>query len=240
MGQKAKPVVQGCESGAKSLSTNAKTNLSFSGKIDAILCLLRKKPENFCAPIRTVGTTSFQVNNAGLLICDESGLATISTWISLIMPNAININTPIGMLRITGSNAITGLEWGAKVDSPPSSLLAEAKRQIDAYFRGELREFDLPLSPRGTPFQCEIWERLRSIPYGKTMTYGSLSKRQRTSARAVGGACGANPIPLIIPCHRIVGQNGQLTGYSGRGGIQTKHQLLLLEKRSLEECRRTC
>ena len=159
--------------------------------------------------------------------------------ISLIMPNAININTPIGMLRITGSNAITGVEWGAKVDSPPNSLLTEARRQIEAYFQGKLREFDLPLSPRGTPFQCEIWERLRSIPYGNTMTYGSLSKRQRTSARAVGGACGANPIPLIIPCHRIVGQKGQLTGYSGRGGIQTKRQLLLLEKQSVEEARRT-
>ncbi len=143
------------------------------------------------------------------------------------------------MLRITGHDAITGLEWAAKVDSSPNFLLTEARRQIEAYFQGELREFDLPLLPRGTPFQCEIWEHLRSIPYGDTMTYGSLSKRQRTSARAVGGACAANPIPLIIPCHRIVGQNGQLTGYSGRGGIQTKNQLLLLEKRSLEETRRT-
>ena len=143
------------------------------------------------------------------------------------------------MLRITGSNAITGLEWAAKVDSSPNFLLTEARRQIEAYFQGELREFDLPLLPKGTPFQCEIWEHLRSIPYGDTMTYGSLSKRQRTSARAVGGACAANPIPLIIPCHRIVGQNGQLTGYSGRGGIQTKNQLLLLEKRSLEETRHT-
>ena len=160
--------------------------------------------------------------------------------ISLIVPNVININTPTGMVCITGNESITGLKWSAKIDSSPNPLLTEAGRQIEAYFRGELREFDLPLAPRGTPFQCEIWERLRSIPYGSTMTYGSLSKRQRTSARAVGGACGANPIPLIIPCHRIVGQNGQLTGYSGRGGIQTKHQLLLLEKRSLEECRRTC
>ena len=143
------------------------------------------------------------------------------------------------MVIITGNDAITGLKWSAKVDPSPNPLLTEAGRQIEAYFRGELQEFDLPLSPRGTPFQCEIWEHLISIPYGNTMTYGSLSKRQRTSARAVGGACAANPIPLIIPCHRIVGQNGQLTGYSGGGGIQTKNQLLLLEKRSVEETRHT-
>ena len=157
----------------------------------------------------------------------------------MIVPNVININTPIGMVIITGNDAITGLKWSAKVDPSPNPLLTEAGRQIEAYFRGELQEFDLPLSPRGTPFQCEIWEQLISIPYGNTMTYGSLSKRQHTSARAVGGACAANPIPLIIPCHRIVGQNGQLTGYSGGGGIQTKNQLLLLEKRSVEETSHT-
>ena len=86
-------------------------------------------------------------------------------------------------------------------------------------------------------FQCQIWQHLKSIPYGNTVSYGALGATLSTSARAIGGACGANPIPLLIPCHRIVGQDGHLTGYSGGNGLQTKKQLLVLEKRYLNNSR---
>ena len=149
------------------------------------------------------------------------------------MPDVISIETPIGLLFARGGDAITHLGWVKKVESSPNALLRETKRQIEAYFQGELKCFDLPLLPQGTSFQCEIWQHLRSIPYGNTVSYGALGATLSTSARAIGGACAANPIPLIIPCHRIVGQDRRLTGYSGGNGLQTKNQLLLLEKRYL-------
>ena len=147
----------------------------------------------------------------------------------------ISIETPIGLLFARGGNAITHLGWAIRVGSPPNALLREAQRQIAAYFQGELKRFDLPLLPQGTSFQCEIWRHLKSIPYGNTVGYGALGATLSTSARAIGGACAANPIPLLIPCHRIVGKDGRLTGYSGGNGLQTKKQLLLLEKRYLKD-----
>jgi methylated-DNA-[protein]-cysteine S-methyltransferase len=108
--------------------------------------------------------------------------------------------------------------------------LAETMRQLRAYFAGELREFDLPLAPEGTPFQLRVWRELRNIPHGQTISYGELARRVGSpkGSRAVGLANGANPISIVIPCHRVIGSNGKLTGYGG--GLENKERLLALER----------
>jgi methylated-DNA-[protein]-cysteine S-methyltransferase len=108
--------------------------------------------------------------------------------------------------------------------------LAEAIRQLRAYFAGELRAFDLALAPRGTGFQARVWRELLNIPWGETISYGELAARigNPNASRAVGLANGANPIAIIIPCHRVIGSNGKLTGYGG--GLKTKEWLLEFEK----------
>lgn len=111
--------------------------------------------------------------------------------------------------------------------------LAEVARQLKAYFAGELKEFDLPLFPQGTSFQQKVWGELRKIPYGETLSYGELARRigNPRACRAVGLANGSNPISIVIPCHRVIGSNGKLTGYGG--GLPIKEKLLALEKRQL-------
>lgn len=111
-----------------------------------------------------------------------------------------------------------------------ASLFAEPIRQLQAYFAGELQDFDLELAPRGTPFQLEVWRCLRDIPYGQTISYGELARRigSPQASRAVGLANGSNPIPIVIPCHRVIGSNGKLTGYGG--GLPIKQKLLELER----------
>jgi methylated-DNA-[protein]-cysteine S-methyltransferase len=111
--------------------------------------------------------------------------------------------------------------------------LAEPIRQLRAYFAGELETFDLPLAPQGTPFQLKVWKRLCGVPYGETISYGQLARRigNPNASRAVGLANGSNPIPIIIPCHRVIGANGKLTGYGG--GLPIKEKLLALERRQL-------
>lgn len=118
-------------------------------------------------------------------------------------------------------------------------ILREAKRWLDVYFRGQEPDFTPPLHPIGSPFRQEVWALLLQIPYGQTMTYGALAKQlaamhglSRMSAQAVGGAVGHNEISIIIPCHRVVGTNGSLTGYAG--GIDKKAKLLTLEKIRME------
>ena len=102
--------------------------------------------------------------------------------------------------------------------------------QLTEYFEGRRREFDVPLSPEGTPFQQRVWRALLDIPYGETISYGALASRigQRSASRAVGLANGSNPIPIVIPCHRVIGSNRKLTGYGG--GLPIKQQLLALER----------
>lgn len=102
--------------------------------------------------------------------------------------------------------------------------------QLEAYFAGELREFALPLAPQGTPFQLAVWQALQTIPYGRTLTYSQLAQQigKPKAVRAVGAANGRNPIPLIIPCHRVIGADGSLIGYGG--GLPIKEALLNLEK----------
>jgi methylated-DNA-[protein]-cysteine S-methyltransferase len=107
--------------------------------------------------------------------------------------------------------------------------LQEAAGQIEAYLRGALTSFSIPLKPSGTVFQSRIWALMQDIPYGETCTYNDLAQLAGSAARAVGTACGANPILLMIPCHRVVGKAG-VTGYSGPGGVVTKQLLLDLEK----------
>lgn len=108
-------------------------------------------------------------------------------------------------------------------------LLDATMRQLDAYFAGQRRDFDLPLAPRGTPFQLQVWQALRSIPFGQTWSYARLAQAidNPSAMRAVGAANGRNPIPIIVPCHRVIGANGTLTGFGG--GLPTKEFLLRLE-----------
>ena len=122
---------------------------------------------------------------------------------------------------------------GRSVSPQGQRILTETIRQLRAYFSGELESFSLPLAPEGTSFQLEVWRRLCDIPFGETMSYGELARLiQRPGAsRAVGLANGSNPIPVVIPCHRVIGSNGKLTGYGG--GLPIKEKLLALERRQL-------
>lgn len=119
----------------------------------------------------------------------------------------------------------------ADVDIRETPLLKEAKAQLDAYFAGRLKAFGLPLAPAGTEFQMKVWNALCTIPYGETITYGQLAERigNANSSRAVGMANSRNPLPVFIPCHRVVGTGGKLTGYTG--GLDIKVKLLELEQR---------
>lgn len=150
------------------------------------------------------------------------------------MPSVL-VLSPVGTLRVhERDGAITAVDWAAHGpsggDDAPGPLLAEAARQLDAYFAGTLQAFDLPLAAAGTDFQKRVWAAMCDIPYGETRTYGELADRAGGSARAVGAACGANPLPVVVPCHRVIGRTGA-GGYSGRGGLRTKAMLLDLESR---------
>lgn len=123
-------------------------------------------------------------------------------------------------------------EWNQDCEHP---LFTTLRGQLEAYFAGQLRTFELPLAPRGTPFQMAVWTLLRAIPSGATVTYGALARQlaeqrqgQLPAPQAVGGAVGRNPIAIIIPCHRVLGADGSLTGYAG--GLERKAALLALEK----------
>jgi len=148
------------------------------------------------------------------------------------------IASPIGELLLTSDGeSVTGLfmqnqkhevkrtrDW--KRDD---AALEQPRAQLKAYFAGELREFELPLAAEGTPFQQRVWRALCDIPYGKTISYGELARRigQPTASRAVGLANGQNPIAIVVPCHRVIGANGTLTGYGG--GLERKRWLLAHE-----------
>lgn len=140
------------------------------------------------------------------------------------MPN-LTIPTQFGPLTLfEDDGAIVRLEWeGAGVDETP--LLIEAARQLRAYDDGTLRVFDLPLRVAGSDFQRDVCAQMSAIPFGETVTYGDIARALKQSAQAVGSACGGNPIPVIIPCHRVMGAKG-LTGFSGKGGVETKVSLL--------------
>lgn len=140
------------------------------------------------------------------------------------------IKTPIGPLTLEADeNAVTAIRFSAGGAQDASPLLDAAEAQLREYFAGARRTFDLPLAPHGTAFQQRVWTALRAIPYGETRTYGELAAAidSPNASRAVGMANHRNPIPIIIPCHRVIGANGTLTGYAG--GLEIKRRLLALE-----------
>jgi methylated-DNA-[protein]-cysteine S-methyltransferase len=162
------------------------------------------------------------------------------------MKQTCSIQTPLGeMIALAEQESLCGLHFAGQKYAPEGAgdwredrdhpLFSALRGQLAAYFSGQLRAFDLPLTPRGTAFQLAVWTLLRSIPAGATTTYGARARQlagQREgripAAQAVGGAVGHNPIAIIIPCHRVVGADGSLTGYAG--GIDRKAALLALEK----------
>jgi len=142
-----------------------------------------------------------------------------------------SIMTPVGnMSCFEDQEKIVVLEWGQAPKGIETPLLKEAKAQLSAYFSGKLTQFDLPLDPQGTDHQKKVWQIMAKIPFAETITYGDIAKAIKSAPRAVGGACGKNPIPIIIPCHRVVGSAGKLTGFSGGEGLETKVQLLRMEE----------
>ena len=149
------------------------------------------------------------------------------------------MDSPVGRLLLAGdvdSLGLIGFPEGKMAIQPKPDWIEshktfhEAIRQLGAYFARELREFDLPLAPAGTQFQHSVWSRLREIPYGETISYGELAKRigNPKASRAVGMANGRNPLPIVVPCHRVIGSSGKLTGFGG--GLSTKQVLLDLER----------
>ena len=157
------------------------------------------------------------------------------------MNNAILYSTvasPIGELTLTSDGtSVTGVYMHNQKHAAArtkdwrrdDAALKEPRAQLQAYFAGELREFDLPLAPEGTPFQQRVWRALCDIPYGETISYGELARRigQPKASRAVGLANGQNPISIVVPCHRVIGANGSLTGYGG--GLERNRWLLAHE-----------
>ena len=144
----------------------------------------------------------------------------------------LTVPSPVGELTIfEEDDSIVALEFGkAPANSEkPSALLKRAARQLDEYFDGRRKAFDLPLGPAGTAFQRKVWAQIAAIRQGRVETYGAIARRLKSGARAVGTACGANPIPILIPCHRVLGSNGGLGGYSGAGGVAIKRFLLAHE-----------
>jgi methylated-DNA-[protein]-cysteine S-methyltransferase len=169
------------------------------------------------------------------------------------------VESPVGELRlVAGGGALTAVDFLGDLPAGPGesrsalvrassaeaarpeerddedALLREAARQLAAYFQGELQAFDLPVAPAGSTFQRQVWDELQRIPYGEVRSYGEIAHRLGRSglaARAVGAANGRNPVPIVIPCHRVVGASGRLTGYGG--GMARKEHLLRLEQQVL-------
>jgi methylated-DNA-[protein]-cysteine S-methyltransferase len=158
------------------------------------------------------------------------------------MVSYARIPSPIGPLLLVGDNSeLSQIQFATNSRSPSPqpdwtdnpAAFVEPIRQLRAYFAGDLETFDLALSPQGTPFQQRVWNELCKIPYGQTISYGQLATHigNPNASRAVGLANGSNPIPIVIPCHRVIGSDGKLTGYGG--GLLIKEKLLALERRQL-------
>lgn len=152
------------------------------------------------------------------------------------MMNVIYYDTEVGKIKIEENGvAITKIEFmGQDIQEElgnETELLKETIKQLEEYFRGVRNDFDLPLEPNGTEFQRRVWKSLIEIPYGETRSYSEIAKAigNEKACRAVGMANNKNPIPIIIPCHRVIGANGKLVGYAG--GLDVKEKLLKLEKK---------
>jgi methylated-DNA-[protein]-cysteine S-methyltransferase len=142
---------------------------------------------------------------------------------------SFTVDTPVGSLGFDATDgAITRMHWGGVGNLGPSPLADLIKNEVEKYFAKELTNFTIPVAPKGTDFQQTFYAALSAIPYGETRTYGDLADELNVSAQAIGQACGANPIAIIIPCHRVLGANS-LGGFSGFGGVESKVDLLKLE-----------
>ena len=146
------------------------------------------------------------------------------------------VSSPIGTLRIVSDGtALTRIEFEGQYSDNPTDIqcrdeaLAQCARQLEEYFAGERKTFDLPLAATGTPFQKSVWKALVEIPFGELRSYSDIARKiDRVKAvRAVGAANGRNPLPIVVPCHRVIGSDGSLTGFAG--GLALKEQLLKLE-----------
>jgi methylated-DNA-[protein]-cysteine S-methyltransferase len=144
----------------------------------------------------------------------------------------LSLHSPVGDITVSEyDGAIVALDWGWGRDQTESALLVEARRQLQDYFDGDRMAFDLPLAPYGTEYRRRVWQALRRIPAGETRSYAQLAQIAGGGARSVGTAMACNPIPILIPCHRVVASGG-LGGYSGGDGLPTKRFLLGLEHRA--------
>jgi len=147
----------------------------------------------------------------------------------------LSLRTPLGDLTLSEEDgAIVALDWGRVEHQELTPVLTTARDQLQDYFDGLRSRFDLPLAPHGTAFQQRVWDALRAIPPGETRSYNDVARLLASGPRAVGQANGRNPIPIIIPCHRVVAADGSIGGYSGHDGIATKRYLLDLERRNLQ------
>ena len=166
----------------------------------------------------------------------STGVFSLLYYNANIMHYFDGISTPVGRLHIVVSDEAVlrvyfpGEEWTERfIRKPKHPLIVAAKKQLSEYFQGTRKIFDLPLAPEGTPFQLSVWNVLRKIPYSKTISYSEEARRAGSAkaVRAVGSANGKNPLPIFIPCHRVISTNGTLGGYSG--GLYNKQFLLTLE-----------
>lgn len=155
------------------------------------------------------------------------------------------IDSPVGKLTLVASHkGLVAVLWendkpgrvrlGELIEENDHSVLIRAERQLSEYFTGRRKNFSVPLDVRGTHFQRSVWEALLAIPFGETRTYGQLAKHLGSpqAARAVGAANGRNPISIIVPCHRVIGSSGKLTGFAG--GLEAKERLLHMEQKQLQ------
>ncbi len=141
----------------------------------------------------------------------------------------LSLHTPIGPITVSEEDgAIVALDWGWGRDQTETATLRCAREQLHAYFDGKRSSFTLELNPQGTPYRRRVWQALREIPYGATRSYAEIARAAGGAPRSVGQANAANPIPIIIPCHRVLASNG-IGGYSGGDGLDTKRYLLALE-----------
>ena len=139
----------------------------------------------------------------------------------------IAVDTRFGRIGLEETDgAITRAVWDGQDQGAPTALLEDAAAQLRDYDRGRRQRFDLPFNVRGTAFQQAVCDAMLDIPFGETRTYGEIAKDLGQSAQAIGTACGGNPIPILIPCHRVMGAGGRLVGFSGKGGVETKVALL--------------
>lgn len=143
----------------------------------------------------------------------------------------LSLHTPVGDLTLSEeAGQLVAVDWGWGRDQTATPALLEARRQMQAYFDGDLRHFDLDLAPTGTEYRKRVWRALMDVPLGQTRTYAELAVAAGGSPRSIGTAMARNPLPIIVPCHRVVASNGA-GGYSGGEGLPTKYFLLALERR---------